>query len=82
MLYQLVLLLYLAIPIALIVLAVDRVRRYRAARRQEQQQPGSVPPGQLRSLKQWAVLAVAAAVVLAAVVVGFAVLLFMAIAFM
>ncbi len=74
--------LFFGLPIALAALFVSRLGRYRAAKKENAENPGTHTPEELKKRKTAAILWGVAAGVLAAVVIGFLVLLGLSIAYM
>lgn len=75
-------LLFFAIPTVLMVLLGISIHRYRAAKEQNEQVPGSYSPEEIRNRKIFLIIMSVVAGILAAVVIGLIALLFLAVAFM
>ena len=74
--------LFFAIPAVLILFFAISLYRYRSAKTQNEQQPGSFSPEEMKRRKLMLIIASVVAIILVAVVIGFIALLFMAVAFM
>lgn len=75
-------LLYFGLPAAALVFFVVSLVLFLSARRQNKRAPGSVEPAVLRTRRLMLIISSLIAGVFVAVVIAFAVLLFMAVAFM
>lgn len=75
-------LLYFGIPAAALVFFAVSLALYLSARRKNKRTPGSVDPAVLRGRRLMLIVSAVIAGAFAAVVIAFAVLLFMAVAFM
>jgi len=74
--------LYIAIPVGAVLFFAVSLFQFLSAKKQNRQQPGSIPPEKLKSLKFRLILSAVIAGVLAAIVIGFIILLFFAVAYM
>ena len=74
--------LFFAIPAILILFIGISFYRYRCAKKQNEEVPGTFAPEEIKRRKIMLIIASVAAGVLVAVVIGFIALLFMAVAFM
>lgn len=74
--------LFIAAPVAAVILFIICLGRYRAVKKRSTQQPGSASERELKTAKLLMIVFAVIAAVIVAVVIGFIALLFMAIAFM
>ncbi|MBE6677212.1 MAG: hypothetical protein E7597_00245 [Ruminococcaceae bacterium] len=74
--------LFLAIPIALIVLLGVSLYHYLYAKKQNKTEPGTFSDGEIKKRKITLIILSVIAGVFAAIVIGFIALMFMAVAFM
>ena len=74
--------LFFGIPAIVLVLFGICLYRYRSAKNQNEEEPGSVSVGELKKRKILLIITAAVTGVFALVAVGFVALLFMAVAFM
>ena len=74
--------LFFGIPAVLFVLFGVSLYRYKTAKEENKQNPGTYSPEEMKKRKMMLIIALVIAGILVAVVIGFIALMFMAVAFM